>query len=169
MPEVFLEHFHQFWTWRLSHHPTALSLMCLSLIFKRLSVLFFGSHSFTLCPLSMSCTSDMLEQSSAESLNLKLTNTRLGRKGACGFFRSFLHISSVSLSRSVHLSLFLFLSFPKRLSLLLFCFFLLDCFVHIFTPSWLCLSFYLIFQFLWPEGKTCKGIGNTHSQSTWCI
>lgn len=74
----------------------------------------------------------------------------------------FKKFSSVSLSHSVHPSLFLLLSSPRDFPFCSFAF-LFGCFVHIFTPSWLCLSFYLIVQLCGMRAKPVRElITHTH-------
>lgn len=115
MPEVFLEHFHHQFTYRLLNYgfghedcptvPTALAFICV--LFMMLCTLFFRCYSFTLCPLSMSCTSGMLEQSLAETLNLKSPNKRLGCKGTCCFPKVFFtFLLSLCYALSNHLCFF---------------------------------------------------------------
>lgn len=119
---------------------------------------FVLSHSvFSRCPAHLACWNSF-------QWNLITSNWETPHL-AVKVLVVFQKFSSVSLSRSVHPSLFLLISFPERLSLLLFCFF-----VWLFCPylyTQLALSFFLFDRpTLWPEGKTCKGIDNRHSQST---
>lgn len=147
----------QFWTWRLSHCPTALALMCLSLISKRLSIfclfvcfVFILSHSvLSQCPAHLACWK-----------SLSTSNWQTPDLVVKVLFSSHFFCLSVTLCPSVFVSVALL---PRETSLLLSC--LIVLFVSLnpagFVPLFLVWSSSFV-----GKGKTCKELIKTLVKNT---